>query len=102
MSHSSTTASSACLTILTLLSSSCGEDAGPPSRIEDLAIAEERTFPGLTAPVEVVTDGRGIPHLYAASLTDAAAVQGYLMARDRIGQMEFLRRAVSGRLAELA
>jgi penicillin amidase len=82
----------------------CAEEGrpGPPSRIEDLPIDEQTTLTGLSAPVEVVVDARGIPHIYAQSLPDALRAQGYLMARDRMGQMEFLRRGVTGRLAELA
>lgn len=57
-------------------------------------------LPGLEGEVEVVIDDRGMPHIYAASLHDAAMVQGYLMARDRFPQMEMFRRQVVGRLAE--
>ncbi|AUX42304.1 uncharacterized protein SOCE26_037340 [Sorangium cellulosum] len=55
---------------------------------------------GLEGDVEVVVDDRGVPHIYATTLHDAAMVQGYLMARDRFPQMEMLRRNVTGRLAE--
>ena len=75
-------------------------DAGP--RIEDVAVTETKTLPGLSAAVEVVRDTRGTPHIYARNVTDAVRVQAYLMARDRFGQMEFLRRLTLGRLAELA
>src|SRR6185503_10577183 len=64
--------------------------------------AESKTLAGLSAPVEVVRDNRGTPHIYARNVTDAVRVQAYLMARDRFGQMEFLRRLTLGRLAELA
>jgi Penicillin amidase len=55
---------------------------------------------GLDGPVDVVYDRMGWPHVYASSLRDAAAVQGYIMARDRMPQMEMLRRLASGTLAE--
>jgi penicillin amidase len=60
------------------------------------------TLAGLSAPVDVVRDVRGMPHIYARDYFDAVRVHGYLMARDRFPQMEFLRRAALGRLAELA
>ncbi len=55
---------------------------------------------GLDGPVDVVYDRMGWPHVYASSLRDAALVQGYIMARDRMPQMEMLRRLASGTLAE--
>ncbi|MBN2495737.1 MAG: penicillin acylase family protein [Deltaproteobacteria bacterium] len=77
-------------------------DRPPPERIEDLPIDESFTLEGLSAPVDAVFDARGIPHIYAADPHDALRVQGFLMARDRMGQMEFLRRAIEGRLAQVA
>jgi penicillin amidase len=77
--------------------------SGPtaPTEIEDLLIAATPRLDGLSAPVDVVTDRRGFPHIYAATPEDAVRVQGYLMARDRMAQMEMLRRATQGRLAEV-
>ncbi len=59
-------------------------------------------LPGLAAPVEVTLDRWGIPRIRAAAEADAAAALGYLHARDRMFQMELMRRAASGRLAEIA
>jgi penicillin amidase len=59
-------------------------------------------LPGLTAPVEVVQDVHGIPRITAANELDAAATLGWLHARDRMFQMEMMRRNASGRLAEIA
>ncbi len=60
---------------------------------------EVRLF-GLGAPVHVGLDAHGIPHIEAASEEDAARALGYLHARDRLFQMEMMRRVASGRLAE--
>jgi penicillin amidase len=79
-----------------------GTDAGTRERIEDLPIETEIDLPGLTGPVEVVQDDRGMWHVYTAELGDALRVQGYLMARDRYGQMEFIRSSAKGELALLA
>lgn len=60
------------------------------------------TIPGLSAPVDISFDEHGIPRIRAANLTDAAAALGYVHARDRMFQMELMRRAASGRLSEIA
>lgn len=56
---------------------------------------------GLAAPVEVIRDEHGIPHVWAASIEDAVFAQGFLHGQDRLWQMELVRRAVQGRLAEV-
>jgi penicillin amidase len=55
---------------------------------------------GLRAPVEVLRDGHGIPHIFAASPEDALFGLGFLHAQDRLWQMEMNRRIAAGRLAE--
>ncbi len=67
-----------------------------PSRHARLRVA------GLAAPVSVMLDRDGIPRITAANDADAAVALGYLHARDRMFQMELMRRAVSGRLSEIA
>lgn len=56
---------------------------------------------GLIAPVEVLFDGHGVPHVYASGPEDAWFVAGLLHARDRLWQMELYRRAAYGRLSEI-
>jgi penicillin amidase len=56
---------------------------------------------GLTAPVEVLFDTHGVPHVYAAGPEDAWFAAGLLHARERLWQMELYRRAASGRLSEI-
>ncbi|GAB5521748.1 MAG: penicillin acylase family protein [Rhodothermales bacterium] len=55
---------------------------------------------GLEAPVEVVRDSRGVPHIYAQSDADALRAMGYVVAQDRLFQMDFIPRVASGRLSE--
>ncbi len=57
---------------------------------------------GLSARVDVTLDSWGVPRIRAATEADAAAALGYLHARDRMFQMELMRRQASGRLAEIA
>jgi penicillin amidase len=59
------------------------------------------TLPGLGAEVEVLWDSAGVPHITARSDADAFAALGYLHARDRLWEMETLRRAAEGRLSEV-
>lgn len=61
----------------------------------------EALLPGLSAPVEVLRDDWGVPHLYASDAEDLFRAQGYVHAQDRFWQMEMNRRIGSGRLAEL-
>ena len=56
---------------------------------------------GLKATVEVLRDQWGVPHIYAQSTEDLYFAQGYVMAQDRLWQMEMWRRAAEGRLAEV-
>jgi penicillin amidase len=62
----------------------------------------ELRVPGLSAPVDVTLDQWGIPRIKAANEVDAAAALGYLHARDRMFEMDLMRRAASGRLSEIA
>ena len=55
----------------------------------------------VSAPVHVARDQYGIAHISANTLADAAYVQGYVMAHDRLPQMDILRRFGAGTLAEL-
>ena len=56
---------------------------------------------GLTGAVRVAFDGRGVPTVRAGNLLDAVRVQGYLTARERLFQMELMRRSADGTLAEV-
>ena len=64
-------------------------------------ISGELQLPGLSAPVEVVRDRWGVPHIYAASTHDVLFAQGFVHAQDRLWQMELNRRTATGRLSEL-
>lgn len=59
------------------------------------------TIAGLSAPVRVVRDANGVPHVYAATTRDLFMAQGWLHASERMWQMEIWRRIGSGRLSEL-
>jgi len=61
----------------------------------------ELTLAGLKEPVEVLYDDYGVPHIYAQNEEDAYYALGYVHAQDRLFQMEMMRRAAGGRLAEV-
>ncbi len=54
---------------------------------------------GLEHEVTVERDLWGVPHIRAASVEDLAEAQGYVMAQDRLWQMDLLRRAARGQLS---
>ncbi len=56
---------------------------------------------GLTAEVDVYRDKYGIPHIYAENEADLYKVTGYIMAQERLWQMDLLRRVTTGRLSEI-
>jgi penicillin G amidase len=56
---------------------------------------------GLTAPVKVIRDAAGVPHIYAQNRLDLARALGYTQAQDRLFQLEMRRRLAEGRLAEV-
>jgi penicillin amidase len=59
------------------------------------------SVPGLSAPVEVLRDEWGVPHIYAENEHDLFYAQGYVHAQDRLWQMEFNRRIASGTLSAI-
>ncbi len=58
-------------------------------------------LPMLSASVNVDTDDYGIPLIHASNRMDAIRVLGYVNARDRLFQMDLMRRKSAGRLAEI-
>lgn len=90
----------AAVCVASTLALACGDDGGggpdaaPPDEILQLT--------GLDGPVDVTIDDRAVPHIRGTTVHDVLLAEGYLMARDRFAQMEFIRRSVTGRLAEVA
>jgi penicillin G amidase len=56
---------------------------------------------GLDEKVTVFFDGRGMPHIYANTEKDLYFATGFLMARERMWQMDLIRRATRGTLSEI-
>jgi len=56
---------------------------------------------GLSAPVTVIRDKLGVPHIRAQSFDDLFFAQGFVTAQDRLWQMDASRRLAAGELSEL-
>jgi penicillin G amidase len=56
---------------------------------------------GLKGEVTVRYDDNGVPHVFADNDEDLYFAQGYIIARDRLWQMDFYSRVAAGRLSEV-
>jgi penicillin G amidase len=56
---------------------------------------------GITAPVTVIRDSRGVPTIDAANVDDLFFAQGFVTAQDRLWQMDMMRRYAAGELSEI-
>lgn len=94
----------AALAMATFLAACAGSE---PASIDELAEASlaqiegELVVPGLRESVEIIRDQWGVPHIYAQNDNDLFFAQGYVMAQDRLWQMEMWRRWHEGTLAEI-
>jgi len=59
------------------------------------------TIPGLSSEVIVSRDKWGIPHIKADNEQDLFLATGFIQARERLWQMELIRRLAYGRLSEI-
>ena len=59
------------------------------------------TGAGVRAPVQILRDARGVPHIRAQNDHDLFFAQGYVEAQDRLFQLDLLRRFVYGDLSEI-
>jgi penicillin G amidase len=55
----------------------------------------------LDSSVRVYYDRRGVPHIFARTALDAYRAMGYVVARDRLFQLDIQTRAANGTLTEL-
>ena len=70
--------------------------------LHNAAVARGRiAVAGLHAPVTIVRDRRGIPHISARNDHDLYFAEGYVQGSDRLFQLDLTRRYAYGRLAEV-
>ncbi|GGF05328.1 penicillin acylase family protein [Hymenobacter cavernae] len=67
----------------------------------DFPAQQNLALPGLQQPVQVRFDDQRVPHIFAQNDHDLYYTQGYLTARDRLWQMDFITHVAAGRLAEI-
>ena len=60
-----------------------------------------RSIEGLSAPVTIARDARGVPAIEGATREDVAAALGFVHAQDRFFQMDLARRRSAGELSAL-
>src|SRR5689334_7698808 len=58
------------------------------ARRANLPATARSRIPGLQGPVNVAFDERAVPHIFAATEDDAYRALGYVVARDRLFQLE--------------
>ena len=78
------------LLLLVALGASCDEPAEEGHRV-----------PLEPGEIEILVDGMGVAHVYAATDEDLFFGYGYQIAADRMYQLEMFRRRAHGRLSEL-
>ncbi|MBC6699849.1 penicillin acylase family protein [Hymenobacter puniceus] len=71
------------------------EPAAAPAALQTLRL------PGLRQSVQVRFDDKRVPHIFAQNDHDLYYAQGYLTARDRLWQMDFIAHVAAGRLSEI-
>lgn len=72
------------------------------SFLNDYQDSGELKLAGLSAPVKVLRDEKGMAYIYAQNRDDAMMAHGFVTAQDRLFQMELTRRFAQGRICELA
>ncbi|QDK47494.1 penicillin acylase family protein [Bdellovibrio sp. ZAP7] len=61
----------------------------------------EISLTNMQSPAKIQRDSFGIPHIFAQNKTDAFRALGYVMASERLFQMEMARRQTQGLLSEV-
>src|SRR5215472_15568186 len=91
-----------CLAALLLPGGStrAGPAANGPSSTPQVK-ASTLSLKGLRGRVTVHYDERGIPYIEAQNQDDLYFAQGFVVARDRLWQMDLLRRTARGELSEI-
>ena len=59
-------------------------------------------LPGLSKPVTIMRDEKGMAYIRAETLYDGLMAQGFVTAQDRLFQMQLTRLLAEGRISELA
>ncbi len=71
------------------------------SRSLQTTYEEDIKLDGLQEEVDVYFDNYAIPHIYAKNIDDVHFMIGYIQAKERLFQIELIRRLAGGRLSEI-
>jgi penicillin G amidase len=71
----------------------------PPAEAQQTS--RTMNVPGVHGRITIRRDERGIPYIEATNDDDLYFAQGYVMANDRLWQMDLMRRTARGELAEI-
>ena len=61
----------------------------------------EYSISAIEDSIKIIRDKHAVPHIYANHKNDLAFGMGYVMAEDRLWQMDLFRRVAAGRLSEI-
>lgn len=56
---------------------------------------------GIRAEVTIIKDERHVPHIFAENMSDMLFAQGYIIAQERLWQMDITTRAIEGKSSEI-
>jgi len=70
-------------------------------RLSKPIMNDQISVEGIRNRVQILTDSWGVPHVFAQNEEDLLFACGYLHAKDRMWQMEVMRRLGAGRLSEV-
>ncbi len=87
--------------VLAALGVACGRTVEGPVERRLAQVSGTLVAIGLSAPVQVVRDKWGVPHISASNQHDLFFAQGFVQAQDRLFQMDLWRRSVQGRLSQV-
>jgi len=73
------------------------QNSGEEETEEEILLENKK----LEKPVRIIFGDRRVPHIFAESNKDAFFAQGYLLAKNRLWQMDIATRSAGGRLSEV-
>jgi len=63
--------------------------------------SEEYQLKGISGEISIIRDQHSVPHIFAKEQNDLVFALGFVMAQDRLWQMDLFKRVATGRLSEV-
>ncbi|MGQ4891019.1 MAG: penicillin acylase family protein [Candidatus Njordarchaeia archaeon] len=86
--------------ILDLVNPSTGK-LWEPSKYANIPTYQKIKISRMKTEVKVIYDKWGVPHIFGENFEDVFRAFGYIQARDRLFQMDLIRRMMEGKLSEI-